>query len=289
MIESRWVLFGLAWALAAALQLALYLRQRRTRDATAVDAGWAVSLVLIALLYLVLADGNIAYRVLVAAMLGLENLRIARVVIARLGGEEDSRYQELRARWRARGQEQRRFFVFFQAQALLAAILSLPVLLAATNDGSLGPLAYAGAALWLVAAALERTADRQLERFKADDANRGEVLESGLWRYSRHPNYFFQWLTWVAYALVALEAPYGWLGLIGPRDHPAADPLRHRAAARRGELAPLAGGQVPPLPAAHEPVRPVVPAGGDVRVVGRVLTEAWLERLRAHEDEIVRR
>ena len=78
------------------------------------------------------------------------------------------------------------------------------------------PLAWAGAALWIVAASLERVADRQLQRFKADPANKGRTLRTGLWRYSRHPNYFFQWLTWVAYALVALEAPYGWIGLIAP-------------------------------------------------------------------------
>ncbi len=217
MIESRWALFGLAWALAAGIQFVLYLRQRQTRDASAVDAGWAGSLVAIGVLYAVLADGDLALRILVAAMIGLENQRVARLVIARLGdGEEDKRYQELRERWRAKSQEQTRFFVFFQAQALLAAILSLPILLAASDDGGLGVLAYAGAALWLVAAALERTADVQLTRFKDDDSNRGQVMSEGLWRYSRHPNYFFQWLTWVAYALVALQAPYGWLGLSAP-------------------------------------------------------------------------
>ena len=70
--------------------------------------------------------------------------------------------------------------------------------------------------LWLVAAPLEALADRQLKRFKADPANKGRTMRYGLWRYSRHPNYFFQWLTWVAYALIALSAPYGWIGLVSP-------------------------------------------------------------------------
>ncbi len=216
MIESRWLLFLLAWALAALAQAGLFLHQRRTRDATLVDAGWAGSLVAIAVLYAVLGPGSTGHRILIASMCGLENLRVARLVLGRVGKGEDTRYEELRRRWRERGVEQRRFFVFFQAQALLAAILSAPILLAAADAGPLGALAWAGAGLWVVAAVLERTADRQLEQFKRDSSNRGRTLRSGLWRYSRHPNYFFQWLTWLAYALVALEAPYGWIGLLAP-------------------------------------------------------------------------
>ena len=122
-----------------------------------------------------------------------------------------------RASRRSRGREQSSFFVFYQAQALVAAVLSAPILLAAFDpDERLGLLAWAGAALWIGAAVLERAADRQLQRFKSDPTNKGRTLKTGLWRYSRHPNYFFQWLTWVAYALVALEAPYGWIGLVAP-------------------------------------------------------------------------
>ena len=55
-----------------------------------------------------------------------------------------------------------------------------------------------------------------MKSFKADPANKGKTMRYGLWRYSRHPNYFFQWLTWVAYALIALAAPYGWIGLVSP-------------------------------------------------------------------------
>jgi steroid 5-alpha reductase family enzyme len=124
---------------------------------------------------------------------------------------------ELRERWRARGREQSSFAVFFQAQAFVAAFLSLPFLLAAFNEhDGLEALEWAGAALWVVAAAGEATADRQLAAFKGRPDSKGKTMREGLWRYSRHPNYFFQWLTWVAYALVALAAPYGWIGLSAP-------------------------------------------------------------------------
>ena len=217
MIESRWQLWLLCWAAAALLLGVLYLIQLRTRDATAVDAGWAGSLVLIAVLVAVLGPGELEHRLLILVLAGLENLRIALLVRNRLGQGEDTRYQELRRRWRERGREQLTFAIFYQAQALVAAVLALPFVLIAFNpDSGLAPIEWAGAALWLVAAPLEAISDRQLARFKADPANRGRTMRYGLWRYSRHPNYFFQWLTWVAYALIALEAPYGWLGLTAP-------------------------------------------------------------------------
>jgi steroid 5-alpha reductase family enzyme len=212
MIEQRWQLWLIGWAVAAASLGILYLRQRRTRDATAVDAGWALSLVLCATLYALLAPGALAHRVLIATVAGLENLRIAWLVAGRTGEGEDSRYRELRERWRARGREQASFAVFYQAQALLAAALSWPFLLACFNRHSrLSAVEWAGAALWLTAAGLEAVSDRQLAAFRSDPANEGKTLRRGLWRYSRHPNYFFQSLTWLAYALIAVAAPWGWL------------------------------------------------------------------------------
>jgi steroid 5-alpha reductase family enzyme len=217
MIDSYWILFLVGSAAAAGLLLGLWLLQLRTGDATAVDAGWAASLALLAGLYGALGPGDLSHRVLIAVIGGLESVRIAALVLGRVGKEEDSRYQELRRRWRERSREQRSFFVFYQAQAFLAAVLAIPFLLVSFNrsDG-LEPLEWAGAALWLLAASLEAGADFQLARFKADPANKGRTMRAGLWRYSRHPNYFFQWLTWVAYALVALATPWGWIALLSP-------------------------------------------------------------------------
>lgn len=207
----------IGWAAAAALLLGLYLLQRRTGDATAVDAGWAMSLVLLAGIYAALGPGELEHRVLIATIATLENLRIAALVLRRVGKGEDSRYEELRRRWRDRGREQRTFAIFYQAQALVAVVLSAPILLAVFNrTEGIEPVEWAGLALWVVAAGLESVADGQLTRFKRDPANKGKTMRDGLWRYSRHPNYFFQWLTWVAYALVALAAPHGWIGFMAP-------------------------------------------------------------------------
>jgi len=214
---SWWALLLVAWGLAAALQLGLYLVQLRTGKATVVDAGWAASLVAIALLYAVLGGGKPEHRFLVAAMATVAFGRLTIHVLRRVGGEEDRRYQELRSRWRERGREQTSFFVFFQAQALLAVLLSFPFLAASFNDhDGIEPLEWLGAAVWVAGLLLEAVADHQLSLFLADESNRGDVLDTGLWRYSRHPNYFGQWLMWCGYALVGLAAPYGWVGLLSP-------------------------------------------------------------------------
>jgi steroid 5-alpha reductase family enzyme len=215
MIEHRWQLWLLGWAVSAALLAALYVWQRRTRDATAVDAGWGASLVLCAVLYAALAPGTLAQRLAIALPVGLENLRITSLVRKRLGQGEDARYRELRRRWRERGREQLTFAIFYQAQALLAALLSVPALLASFNrSGSLAVVQWVGLALWVVAAGLEATADRQLASFRA--AGGKGVMDRGLWSWSRHPNYFFQTLTWVAYALIAVAAPWGWIAFFAP-------------------------------------------------------------------------
>ncbi len=216
MIEHRWELWLVGWGASALLLAALYLWQRRTHDATAVDAGWGGALALCALLYALLAPGCLAQKLAICVPVGIENLRIASLVRNRLGKGEDGRYQELRRRWREKGREQRTFAIFYQAQALLAAGLSVPALLGSFNSDRLVVLAWIGLALWLVAASLESVADRQLAAFRRDPANKGGVMDRGLWRYSRHPNYFFQTLTWVAYALIAVAAPWGWIAFFAP-------------------------------------------------------------------------
>jgi steroid 5-alpha reductase family enzyme len=212
-----WALLLLGWAVAAALQAVLWVVQRRTGKATIVDAGWSASLVGIALLYAALGGGEPEHRLLVGVMATLAFGRLTILLLRRVQGDEDPRYRELRARWRERGDEQVRFLVFFQAQALAAALLSLPFLAASFNDhDGIEALEWIGVAVWLVGVTLEAVADRQVTEFRRDPATSGAVVDRGLWRYSRHPNYFGQWLTWCGYALVGLAAPWGWVGLLSP-------------------------------------------------------------------------
>jgi steroid 5-alpha reductase family enzyme len=108
-------------------------------------------------------------------------------------------------------------FGFFQLQAFSVLGLGAAFFLASLNPRPrFDALELAGAALWLVALAGEALADRQLAAFKRQAENRGRVCAVGLWRYSRHPNYFFEWLVWVAFLVVALASPWGWVAAIGP-------------------------------------------------------------------------
>jgi steroid 5-alpha reductase family enzyme len=96
-------------------------------------------------------------------------------------------------------------------------VLAIPYLLAARNPTpSISPLEWAGAALWVLAIAGEAVADAQLEAFKTNPIHKGRTCQVGLWHYSRHPNYFFEWLIWMGFALFALPSPAGYLGLISP-------------------------------------------------------------------------
>ena len=133
---------------------------------------------------------------------------------------EDVRYAKLREEWGAA--TDRKMFGFFQLQGALQVVLSLPIFLVhldstgTANYFGLGLTGCVGSLLWLLGLLGESLADRQLARFRADPANKGKVCQAGLWNYSRHPNYFFEWLVWVGYAVFALGSPWGWLGLIAP-------------------------------------------------------------------------
>ncbi len=148
-------------------------------------------------------------------MLGLWGLRLGTHILTDrvLTGHEDGRYQMARERLGAGFQ--RFMLLFFQMQAASVPLLCLaPIAVATTTRPALGPLAIAGIGLYLVSIAGETIADRQLKRFKREPANRGRTCREGLWRYSRHPNYFCEWLLWVSCALVAAESRLWWLALV---------------------------------------------------------------------------
>ena len=215
---AAWTLILIGWAFAASMMSCLWLVQRARTNAGVVDVGWAAGLGAIAVLYASLASGAWPHRLLVGAVAGIWSARLATYVfLNRVHGKpEDGRYLTLRARWGASAQG--RFFVFFQAQALLDAVLSLPFLAIALNTRpGLSAWEYAGLALWVAAIGGESTADRQLARWRADPAHHGHTCRAGLWRYSRHPNYFFEWLHWWAYVVMGVSAGRWWIAtLVGP-------------------------------------------------------------------------
>jgi steroid 5-alpha reductase family enzyme len=185
----------------------------RIRNAGIVDIAWAASFGLLVPVYGALLPGHLQRRLLIGGMTLAWSLRLALYLYRRVMGHhpvEDGRYQELRERWGAHAD--RRFFWFFELQAALSLLLATPLLLACANaEPGIRGLEWAALALWVIALAGESLADRQLEAFRRDPASRGRTCRRGLWRSSRHPNYFFEWLVWVAYFVFALASPWGWL------------------------------------------------------------------------------
>lgn len=159
-------------------------------------------------------------RVLVALAAALWSLRLGLHIVARtLRGGEDPRYAAQKEKW-AEGWRSR-MFGFLQIQAAAAFLLATTIFLAARNPvPGLQWSDLAGIALLAAAVAGEGVADAQLARFRRDPANRDRVCDTGLWSLSRHPNYFFQWLGWGGYAVVAIGPsgawPWGWAALAGP-------------------------------------------------------------------------
>jgi steroid 5-alpha reductase family enzyme len=201
----------------ALLMLILWLIHLRTGNASIVDAGWAGGLALLGILYATLGGGYWPRAALIGGMSGVWGLRLAiHLLTTRIVGHpEEGRYQELRRQWKT--DIPFKFLLFFEFQALLCVVLAVPYLLAACNPSpEIAPAEWAGFALWILAIFGEAAADAQLEAFKTNPANKGRTCQAGLWRYSRHPNYFFEWLIWVAFALFALPSSYGYLGLVSP-------------------------------------------------------------------------
>src|SRR5262249_9907244 len=132
-----------------------------------------------------------------------------------IGHPEEGRYVQLRRDWKTGIGF--KFLIFYEAQAVLAVALSLPFLLVAHDrEPGLRWNEYLGTGLWVIALLRVTFADMQLNALKRNPANKGQVCYVGLWHFSRHPNYFFEWLIWVAYAIFTLNVPYGYLGLIMP-------------------------------------------------------------------------
>lgn len=205
------------WLVLAIIMAILWVVQLWREDANIVDVGWTAGIGFLALYYALYTQGLFSRRMLVAALVMLWSYRLSsylfrnRVLIA----GEDGRYLALREKWGPRAQ--RNFFILFQAQALLAVTLSVPFLAVMRNSlPGFSVWEMLAMLVWAIAIAGEALADRQLNSFRSDPHNQGHVCKEGLWKYSRHPNYFFEWLHWWTYVLMGIGIAYGWVTIIGP-------------------------------------------------------------------------
>lgn len=213
-------LWGAAAGFLILVMSAAWLMQRRTGQGGWADVFWSFGLGAAGVgvaLFPIGGAGPTARQWLVAVLVGLWGLRLGLHIARRAAREtEDPRYAALRQTWGH--QHQLKLFGFLMLQAGAASFLLLSILVAARHPGQGLTLQDAvAAAIFLCAVVGEGLADRQLAAFKDDPANRGRVCDTGLWAWSRHPNYVFEWLGWCAWPVFAIDLggdwPWGWLAL----------------------------------------------------------------------------
>lgn len=196
----------------------LWIASLIKKDASIVDIFWGLGFVVLGFIYFVLSIESFADRkTLLLILVGLWGLRLSYHLARRNWGRgEDPRYHAWRKQhgaswwWKS-------FFQVFMLQCLLMWIISLPLLAAQYPDTPLNILDWIGMIVWGVGFFFEAVGDWQLQDFKSDPANKGKVMDRGLWRYTRHPNYFGDAAVWWGHFLIAAAASaYGWITLFSP-------------------------------------------------------------------------
>ncbi|WP_244604752.1 DUF1295 domain-containing protein [Rhizobium anhuiense] len=211
---SLLVLIAILLSLAMVIAWAI---QRVTSLSGWIDTIWSAAVGVGGMTAALFSNGDLDRRIALMTIIAAWALRLGGHIGSRTrGGSEDPRYARLIAEWGDSGAW--RLFLFLQIQALAAFVLVLAVYLAA-NNGMAFPGFADGIAALIAAVALvgEAIADVQLARFRKTPQAKTEVCEAGLWRYSRHPNYFFEWLFWCCWPLFAIAAPISsWLSILAP-------------------------------------------------------------------------
>lgn len=199
------------------MQTVLWGIQMRTKDASTADVGWSIGMSVLVGWYAINLDGFLLRKWLILLPIFIWTLRLSSHLLRRIihDGREDSRYAQFREDWGR--QAGRNFFVIFQLQPIFNVVLSVPFFIAFLNtDPTIKVIELIAVVIWLIGLIGESVADEQLRKFKADSNNKGKICQQGLWNYSRHPNFFFEWLMWIAYFIFALGSPQGWWGFIAP-------------------------------------------------------------------------
>ncbi|CAE6770818.1 hypothetical protein R75461_03829 [Paraburkholderia nemoris] len=195
---------------------AVWVWQLKTGNAGMVDPVWAYSLGLVAVLYAVLGNGDPVSRALTALGGLVWGVRLGTHLWKRnFGKPEDARYRRFREEWGDKAAS--KMFWFFQVQVVISMLLSIAFLVPSyrSTAPAIGWIVLA-VVVWIASVVGEGIADRQLKRFAQDPANHTTVCRVGLWRYSRHPNYFFECVHWLAYIALSIGTPWGWFTLLPP-------------------------------------------------------------------------
>ena len=216
-MNEPWLWLAWAWGAAAVAMALVWFVCHRIQNAGYVDVAWAY-LIGVGAVVAFLSIPDDSGRTLIVGLMGaLWAFRLSQHLFKRIKGkDEDGRYAHMRSHF---GQQAPlAFFVFFQMQAFFVVLFLAPMVAAMAVDRPMGWREVIGIAVWFIAVSGEIGADRQLARFKSDPSHAGRVCKVGLWRYSRHPNYFFEWVHWFAYLAIGatFTTSIGYVALAGP-------------------------------------------------------------------------
>ena len=196
------------------IMTAFWIWQKRTGYPAIVDVIWAFTTAGVGLTLCLTAEGSLSRRTIASTLIVIWGVRLGSHLARRFRRNPiDRRYVAMKERW---GEKAEAFmFGFFMLQALATVIFALPIMSAATEDTPSTPIMAIGLALSIVGIAGVTVSDQQLAGFVSDESNKGSICKTGLWRWSRHPNYFFEWLTWGGFAVLAADGPLWYIGLGG--------------------------------------------------------------------------
>ena len=214
-------LAAISGALVLSYWVILWLISLVIRDSSIGDPLYPLSMLMVATFFYFWCDGFQPRQDLVLALTAIWALRLFLYIGWRNWGREDPRYARLRAHAESLGKNYALYsltHVFLSLGALTGFAISFPLFLAQriAEPSALGTLAYCSVSLFVIGLACETVADIQLARFKRDPANANKIMQTGLWRFSRHPNYFGEMLVWIGLFLIAVETPWGWLSVVSP-------------------------------------------------------------------------
>lgn len=180
------------------------------------DTAWGLGFILVTYLSLYLSDNLNIVQYVLAGLVTLWGLRLAIHIFSRNRGKgEDYRYKAWREEW-GKWWLVRSYLQVFLLQGLLLVVIASPIVLSSAVTPNLSWLTYIGVAIWLFGFYFEAVGDYQLRQFIKDPNNKGKIMNQGLWRYTRHPNYFGEVTMWWGIWLIAFVAPWGWFAIIGP-------------------------------------------------------------------------
>eukprot|EP00347_Sterkiella_histriomuscorum_P008053 403346553 len=193
----------------------LFIVAQIKKDNSIIDTAWGLIFILPNFLVLLLKDHWLEKTLLTFFLVSFWGLRLSIYIFLRRTGKEDFRYAELRERWEAKGKCYYYFatFIFvFMMQAFFSLVVGSSALYISLWSGDQFSILDAiGAFVWLFGFVFELVADRQMKQFREDPSNRGKLIKVGLWRYSRHPNYFGEAVLWWGIYLIACSVEYGWI------------------------------------------------------------------------------